>query len=142
MDKNTFSKVTSFIENWGSFHLSINKITNGNNMEDIKQTLTIQILEYIGTQSEFILLNTKIERIKTSYEKMKKNYNAKLVWIDFLKSQYELAKIAIAILSICPSETSVKRSFSMQSDVHSLERNRLSTDLIEAEMRIKMKIEK
>ena len=52
-------------------------------------------------------------------------------------SHYELSTISIAMLSICPSEACVERSFSIQSNVHSSERNKLSEDLVEAEMNLK-----
>src|SRR5205085_2780424 len=104
---------------------------------DIKDTLNLQILEFIGKNGEFESLNNTIERVKKSCEKCNKKYNPILIWNAFVSSYPELSNVAIAILSICPSEASVERSFSMQSDVHSLERNKLATNLIEAEMRMK-----
>ena len=74
------------------------------------------------------------------YKNQNKQYNIKLLWNLYIPSHYELSTIAIAILSICPSEASVERSFSIQSNVHSLERNRLSKDLIDAEMNIKINL--
>ena len=53
---------------------------------------------------------------------------------------YELSKIAIAILSICPTEASVERSFSILSNIHTLERNNLHEDLIDAELSIKINL--
>jgi hypothetical protein len=56
----------------------------------------------------------------------------------YVPQYYELTHIILALLSICPSEASVERSFSLQSDVHSLERNKLTNEIINAEMIIKM----
>ena len=39
-----------------------------------------------------------------------KSFNPILVWSGYQTTHYELSKIAIAILSICPSEASVERS--------------------------------
>lgn len=80
----------------------------------------------------------KNENLKKTYDDNKNHYNIKLIWNHYLPSYYELSDVAI--LSICPSEASVKRSFfqrNMIYDVHTLERNRLSNEMIEAEMNIK-----
>ena len=68
------------------------------------------------------------------------SYISKLVWGKYVTEYYELAKVAIALLSICPSEACVERSFSVLSDVHTLDRNRLSNDIIDAEMSIKINL--
>jgi hypothetical protein len=49
----------------------------------------------------------------------------------------ELAQCAIAILTLPASEAAVERSFSQQGTVHRPVRNRMSSKLIECEMRIK-----
>ncbi len=46
----------------------------------------------------------------------------------------ELAKVAIALLSVAASEASVERSFSLQGAVHSKQRNRLHDSTVESEM--------
>jgi hypothetical protein len=45
--------------------------------------------------------------------------------------------VALALLSIVPSEAAVERSFSMQDSIHTKKRNRLSDDSINAEMFIR-----
>ena len=67
-------------------------------------------------------------------------YISKIVWGNLMVDNYELSKIAISLLSICPTESCVERSFSSLSDVHSLERNRLNNDIIDAEMIIKFNV--
>ena len=61
-------------------------------------------------------------------------------WCDRLyhKDTELLATISIAMLSINPSEASVERSFSAQKLVHTLLRNRLHDDIVEAQMFIKI----
>ena len=129
--------ITDFLKNWGSLYLITYRLTDENNQETLKQLLNLQIVEFNGRQTEFASLNPTIENIKSSCKIKDKIYNPILVWCSFLSSHFELSKVAIAILSICPSEASVERSFSMQSDVHSLERNKLSPDLVEAEMKVR-----
>ena len=96
--------------------------------------------EFISRQNEFFNINSENEKLENVYKKKNRNYNIKLIWNMYMPTHYELATIAIAILSICPSEASVERSFSIQSDVHTLERNKLSEELVECEMNIKMNI--
>jgi len=53
------------------------------------------------------------------------------------KGNNTLGLVAVAILSLSPSEAAAERSFSAQSDVHSKDRNRLSHQMVEAEMKVK-----
>ncbi|MGR9889482.1 hAT transposon family protein, partial [Escherichia coli] len=48
-----------------------------------------------------------------------------------------LALVAVALLSVCPTEASVERAFSVQKMIHRPSRNRLHNDVIQAEMMIK-----
>jgi len=136
------SDVIDFIKNWGSIYLSVYKLVTEKDMDIIKGIINLQIRELISKQSEFINLYKIIDDLKKICAIKEKNYNPILVWSGFIATHYELSTIAIGILSICPSEASVERSFSMQSDIHSLDRNKLSSELIEAELRIKFNIDK
>lgn len=51
-----------------------------------------------------------------------------------LNLEVELAKVAIALLSIPSSEASVERSFSAQDDIHRKKRNRLKSETVQASM--------
>ena len=139
-----FQKIPSdinYICEWGSLYLITYQIVSNNfNKETVKLILNGQILQVLGGQSEFSDLNAKIKNIKSFHEIKNETYNPILVWCSFMSSHFELSKVAIAFLSICPSEASVERSFSMQSDVHSLERKTFQ-DVIEAEMRIKFNLD-
>lgn len=94
--------------------------------------------DFILRFNGFQFINTDNEKLKKTCNEENANYDIRLLWVSYLGSYYELVKIAVAFLSICPSEASVERSFSIQSDVHSLVRNKLSDELIEAEMNVKM----
>jgi len=48
-----------------------------------------------------------------------------------------LARVALALLSVVPTEAAVERSFSAQADTHSRDRNSLSQELVESEMILK-----
>lgn len=140
-DKFKFKKQTvEFIADWGSMYLTTYKITQNENIKEIQNILILQMGEFLSRQNDFASVNIK----KTEYINMCKiqnrQYNIKLVWTYFLPIYHELSKVAIALLSICPSEASVERSFSAQSDVHSSDRNRLSNEIIEAEMNIKINV--
>jgi hypothetical protein len=100
----------------------------------------LQLNEFISRYNEFSNINSENENLETMYKNQNKQYNIKLLWNMYMSSHYELSIIAIAFLSICPSEACVERSFSIQSNVHSLERNRLSKELIDAEMNIKINL--
>ena len=133
-DKSTLN----FIKNWGAIYLSTYKIIENNNIDNVKDILEFQLNEFITKQNDFLLINNKNENLKKICKDNNKQYNIKLLWNAYLLSHYELVNVVNAILSLCPSESSVERSFSIQSNVHSLERNRLSNELIDAEMNIKM----
>jgi hypothetical protein len=76
--------------------------------------------------------------LKKSVVIMNKKFKPKLFWIDYKFSHPERYCIVIALLSVCPSEASAERSFSIHYRVYSSERNRLDDTQIEAEMIIKM----
>jgi hypothetical protein len=59
------------------------------------------------------------------------------VWTSFMPGYKELAHVAVAVLSICPSEATVERSFSIQDLVHSKTRNR-SGPMVEAQMFLRL----
>jgi hypothetical protein len=69
-------------------------------------------------------------------------YNIKFLWNHYLPSYFDPIKVITAILSICPSEACVERSFSLQAKVHSDEHNRISNEFIESETNIKMNFKK
>jgi len=127
----------TFIENWGSIYLTTYELIKEKDINIIKGIINLQIREFISKHSQFINLFTIINTIKNTCVIKKIDYNSIFVWSGFTTTHFELSTIAIGILSICPSEAAVERSFSMQSDIHSLDRNKLSSELIEAELRIK-----
>jgi hypothetical protein len=67
-------------------------------------------------------------------------FDLKRYWVDRLdhNDTYELALVAIGLLSVNPSEASVERSFSAQKLIHSNLRNRLCSDSVIGSMFIKI----
>ena len=125
-----------FIEEWGSCYLKTYDMVN-DNVNNIEKIIYLQISEFLTKQKEFANIRNIILNLKQACILKNIEYNSKYVWGRFLNSHYELSSVAIALLSICPSEASVERSFSSLIDTHSVERNRLTNDIIEAEMTIK-----
>jgi len=57
--------------------------------------------------------------------------------LDDQPARSALARVAMALLQICPTEAAVERSFSAQADTHSADRNNLAAEQVEAEMTLK-----
>ena len=136
----------NFLVVWGRNYLTTYGLIGNLDKNDvdnntiIENTIRLQLNEFISRQNEFKTINRDHENLRNTYEKQNKKYNIKMLWTLYIPTHYEISTIAIAILSICPSEASVERSFSIQSDIHTIERNRLSEELIDAEMNIKVNI--
>ncbi len=58
--------------------------------------------------------------------KLKQPFFPRDFWLHYIGDNLELVKFAVAVLSICPSEASVERTFSAHSRVHRDSRNRLA----------------
>jgi hypothetical protein len=125
-----------FVEEWGSKYLTEYSIVN-KNINDVKQIIYIQMCQLLSKQEQFEDIDHIIKELKRVCENQNIKYSPKYAWGRFSDSHYELSKIAIAILSICPSEAAVERSFSALTDIHTLDRNRLSNDIINAELKLK-----
>jgi hypothetical protein len=128
-----------FIEEWGSKYLIDYSLVN-KDINTVKHVIYLQLCEFLPKQKRFADIDNVIMNVKKACEIENVQYCTTLVWGRFYGSCYELSKIAIAILSICPTESTVERSFSALSDIHTLERNRLANNIIEAELKIKWNI--
>lgn len=134
-------KHIDFIVNWGLLYLKDDEIVKNYNQNKIKRNIKSQLTKLVIKQGEFSKINEYIAEIKEDEENITNiAYIHKLVWGRLISKYYELSKIAIAILSICPSEANVERSFSILADIHTQDRNRLSNDIIDAELSIKMNL--
>ncbi len=67
----------------------------------------------------------------------KKQVDWKLFWMKCSQFAPEISALAVGLLSIGVSEAAVERSFSAQQFIHSRTRNRLESDVLENEMRIR-----
>lgn len=89
-------------------------------------------------QSQLNMFNTRTAPFDTSDTVMKRTKgDPREYWNFYLGTKYALVNFAIALLSICPTEASAERSFSVQDMIHRPYRNRMLEELIEAEMMIK-----
>lgn len=134
-------KQTNFIIDWGSLYLKKYILCEETNINKMKKIISVQIGKFLSKQHNFSDIDTIISNVKES-DNNNDNivYISKIVWGTLMVDNYELSKIAISLLSIYPTESCVERSFSALSDIHSLERNRLNNDIIDAEMIIKFNI--
>lgn len=136
-----WSKETfEFILEWGFNYLSYyHKDTVSNDKDDLKETIKMQLNEFILRHNNFSNINTDSEYMKQFYETKRihehQKFNIILVWGRYMTSYYELSTIAITILSICPSEANVERFFPLLTFADS---GIKSEKLIEAEMNIKI----
>ena len=134
-------ELREFISSWGALYLQKYNLTEEKNEEKVKKILSIQLNRLIVRQKEFSKLEELIAETNSDEENVDNlTYVFKLVWGKLMTHCYELSKVAIAILSICPSEACVERSFSILSNIHTLERNNLREDLIDAELSIKINL--
>lgn len=133
-------EMIQFISDWGSLYLEKYNLTEEIDNKKIKKIIISQLTRLLAKQKEFSKLEGIIAEIKSEENNINLPYISKLVWGKLMVECYELSKIAIAILSICPTEASVERSFSILSNIHTLERNNLHEDLIDAELSIKINL--
>lgn len=136
------TSTTEFIIKWGSNYLYKYKNIQRHDIATIKIKLTLQLKEFIGRLNEFKSTTIINEELKENCITTKTKYDIILFWSHFISTHYELAYVVIGMLSICPSEASVERSFSAQNDVHSPDRNNLSEIYIFNEMMIKFNYKK
>jgi hypothetical protein len=130
-----------FIE-FGVEYLSFYQFTLIESKEDLEDVLRAQLSSFNQRMNQFQGMNGYIARQKQLQAKQNilgsiTPFNPKVIWGFYLNTAPELSKISIALLSVCASEASVERSFSLQSIVHSKRRNRLGDKSIEKEMFIK-----
>jgi hypothetical protein len=116
--------------------------------ERIRIVLLSQYASFAGRADVFMGLSSDIDSMKqqsinqhsntsTSTQRHYTHFDPKRVWYLYKDTAPELSSVAIALLSIVPSEAAVERSFSMQDMVHSKRRNKLHDISVEAEMFIK-----
>ena len=137
LSRTNIDDVYNFIEEWGSDYLLTYKVVINVSKSDTKAKLRLQLSQMLTRESNFKKLNAFIKSIKETSTSTNTKYDAKLIWGNFLVSKKELAEVAIALLSICPTEACVERSFSTLSNVHTKSRNKMKNKLIQAEMQIR-----
>jgi len=137
----TDDKLASWIADWGTMYIAQfkQKLTQ-DEMDAMKKKLLFQA-------NAFATLTGPFENaldVKAQCDKVRADAGAKpdlkFTWRKLCtktNDNVELGWVAVALISLCASEAAAERSFSAQQDVHTKDRNRLSKEAIEAEMRIK-----
>lgn len=128
---------TEFIINWGVIYLQYYDFIKDIDVENVKTILSTQLREFLSRRGNISNINSHDNELKKNCKRLNRPYNVALTWNSYIESYYELVTVSTSILSICPSEACVERSFSVQADVHSLDRNRLTDEMIDAEMCIR-----
>jgi hypothetical protein len=96
------------------------------------------IFRHLQEDIDNIMRSSKNENTQISSSNIPYTYfDPKKVWYLYKNTAPELTAVALALLSIVPSEAAVERSFSMQDAVHSKKRNKLSDSTVNAEMFIR-----
>jgi len=117
-----------FICDFGAKYLSHYGMATGT-LEEIGDRLTLQLAEFFGHTGRFTLL---FAAQLPSLRRSAAQFSPRIAWN--LVSTCELAKVAVALLSIAASEAAVERTFSAQDAVHRKLRNRMTNELVAAEV--------
>lgn len=132
-----------FIIEYGMNYISFYKLgRSGASEDDIKQSLTGQLSDFIGRSGVFRSCDEKSVDLQ-KYHAQTANATGTpenpylRLWNLYITVAPELSAVAVALLSIPPSEAAVERSFSLQKLVHNPRRNRLGDTFVHNEMMIK-----
>ncbi len=140
-----------WLSNWGSdyllFYNSFYSHIQKSSKELLSSAIKKQLAEFQGGVNSFTI---KSEYLKDYVKEIpidsfiydekfpdKKQTDWRLFWFKCSQFAPELSAIALCLLSIGVSEAAVERSFSIQQLTHSKIRNRLNSDIVESEMRIR-----
>jgi len=140
-----------WLHGWGadffSFYQNQFQRIVGNNRTSILGNIKRQLVMFEGGVHDF---SDKLSDMETLTKKIPSNsflYDPqnpdreqtdwKLFWTKYYRKCPELSILSLCLLSIGISEAACERSFSIQKLTHSDIRNRLSADIVEAEMRIR-----
>jgi len=127
-------KTVEFILNWGALYVKTYIKPVDKTLQDIRSILLIQINSFRSRHGIFKNINNIISDIKSACISQKIFFQPKLVWVNYKDDAYELYTIVNALLSICPTESSVERTFSIQNSIHTKKRNRLDQKTVESEL--------
>ena len=134
------NKIICFLQKWGSKYIEMHGLTKLHDKLNLDEQIEIQFKEFYSNIEQFQHLRIKVKKYKTLCINTIRRFKPEYIWVDYKYSHPELYHIAKGILSVCPTEACVERSFSAQDDIHTQDRNRLDDSQIEAEMMIKMNI--
>ena len=98
------------------------------------------IQDFYEKNTDLATLTRKIPKTSFLYDNVSPNNEEtdwKLFWTKYYRKCPELSILALCLLSIGISEAACERSFSVQKLTHNDIRNRLSVDIVEAEMRVR-----
>jgi hypothetical protein len=122
-----------FIRTFGTQYLTFYGLS-GHDSAVLSARLWQQIGDFNLRDGAFTTLPQHIEAARSIARADPGGFNPRRVWAQYALDGLELPAVALALLSIAPSEAAVERSFSAQDAVHTKKRNRLGKDSVQAEM--------
>jgi hAT family C-terminal dimerisation region len=126
-----------WIFNFGSEYLDFYKLSQSSSKDTIRRELQSQFSSFTQSSQQFSGISSRVEQIRGADCNAFSTWNPRIVWGMYLHTAPELARVAIAILSIGSSEAAVERTFSIHNIVHSNRRNRLKATAVQREMFIR-----
>jgi len=146
-----YKETHNWIANWGAditlFYPSHFQIKCSRDKPTIVSTIKRQIAEFEAGIASFsnkqeYMNDYTVHIPKNSIDfdpenPEKREINWTLFWFKMKRFEPELSSVAVCLLSLGISEASCERSFSVQQLTHSKVRNRLNSDIVEAEMVIR-----
>jgi len=132
------------ISEFGAPYVSFYGLSDRYDIKDIESVLLNQYSLFRARSGIFSELQDYVDRIMQWSENENSHLSAdkvaycyfdpKKIWYLYTDTAPELSAVAIALLSIVPSEAAVERSFSSQDSIHTKKRNRLHDSTVKAEM--------
>jgi hypothetical protein len=147
-----YDQTVDWLANWGAdlalFYPNHFQINCPREKEAIHDRIRLQIVQFQAGLGPF---SNKMEKLKSLSTAISENsfdfdpnnpgkteFNWIYYWNDMKETASELSNLAVCLLSIGITEASCERTFSIQKIVHSVLRNRLTPEIVEAEMRIRV----
>ena len=146
-----YTETVKWIAGWGAditlFYKDHFQINCSPDKASIILTIDRQIAEFesglaaFSSKQQYLTSSTQlIQKNSVNFDPEnieKRETNWLLFWSRMKRTAPELSNVAICLLSLGISEASCERSFSVQKLTHSKVRNRLNSDIVEAEMIIR-----
>ena len=130
----------TFMCSFGARYLHYYSISSaGRSLSALEDVLRFQLAQWAGQQGSFTDINRSVISMRNASAAAvpPAAFDPRLPWFELMNDHIELAYVAVALLSAPASEAAVERTFSAQDAVHTRKRNRMLSDIVQAEVFIK-----